>query len=155
MPGKRRVIMAEKIDDAFFSRRIFIQVEDIYTGMTDVANMLSKLGAMEIQNLYETDGPHKRASYAAELVKTLDRNSRLRLVFSAKGESTFNTLTLDITAEFQTRMTEGTGIMTKTFHEYYMAHVSPFLRKLAEQELNSMWGAIEYQIRLRFKYSFA
>ncbi len=145
----------ETIGDAFFSRRLFIQVGDIYTGTTDISNIVSKLGARELQNLYETDGPHKRATYVAELVKVMDRNSRLHVMFTAKGESSFNTLTLDITAEFQTRTSGMSGLLTKTFHEYYMAHVSPFLRKLAEQEMISIWAALEYQIKLRFNYSYA
>ena len=144
-----------KIADRFFFRRLFIQVSDVYTGTTDVANIISRMGAKEMENLYETDGPGRRTSYVAELVKPMDRNSRLKIIFDAKGDSTLSTLTLDITGEFQTRTIDAEGIMLRTFHEYYMIHVAPFLRKLAEQDMSGVWSALEYQIKLRFKYSYA
>lgn len=148
-------MVVEKVAERFFTRRMFIQVSDIYTATMDIANIISQMGAKEIENLYETDGPRKRTSYVAELIKLLDKNARLKIIFDAKGDSTLNTLTLDVTAEFQTRAIETTGIMTKTFHEYYMARVAPFLRRLAEQELIAVWNTLEYQIKLRFKYSYA
>lgn len=148
-------MVVEKIIDRFFSRRLFIQVSDVYTGTSDIANIIAILGAKEIENLYETDGPRRRTSYVSELVKPLDRNSRLKLIFDAKGDDMFNTLTLDITAEFQTRNIETMGAVTQTFYEYYKAHVLPFMRKLAEQNLISIWSSLEYQIKLRFKYSYA
>ncbi len=145
----------EKIIERFFSRRLFIETSDVYTATTDIAHVISQLGVKELENLYETDGPSRRTSYVAEMVKHLDRNSRLKITFDAKGDSTLNTLTLDVAAEFQIRRIEEAGIMLKTFHEYYLAHVSPFLRKLAQQELIAVWNMLEYQIRLRFKYSYA
>jgi hypothetical protein len=154
-PVSSIIMTVEKISETFFSRRLFIQVSDVYTGTSDIANVVSGLGAKEIENLYETDGPRKRASYVAELVKLLDRNSRLKILFDAKGDSTLNTLTLDIRAEFQTRSISTEGVMMRTFTEYYMTRVAPFLRKLAEQELIGIWNSLEYQIKLRFKYSYA
>lgn len=148
-------MLEEKIVDTFFSRRLFIQVDDIYTGTMDIANVISKAGAKEIENLYETDGPRKRTSYVAHLIKPMDKNSRLKIIFDAKGDSTMNTLTLDITAEFQTRNIETAGIITKTFHEYYAARVAPFMRQLAGQHFTSVMDYLEYQIKLRFKYSYA
>ena len=148
-------MVVEKIVERFFSRRLFIQVSDIYTGTSDIANVVSQLGAKESENLYETDGPRKRTSYVAELIKHLDRNSRLKILFDAKGDSTLNTLTLDVIAEFQVRNAETAGVMLKTFNEYYMARVAPFLRKIAEQDLIALWNSLEYQIKLRFKYSYA
>jgi hypothetical protein len=146
---------SEKVIDVFFARRIFVDVGDIYAGTVDISNIISSLGVKEIENLYETDGPNKRTSYVAELIKPLDRNSRLKITFDAKGDDTLNTLTLDVAAEFQMRLIEVQGIVLLTFHEYYRRHVAPFLRKLAQQELISVWNFIEYQIKLRFKYSYA
>jgi len=146
----------EKIVDKFFSRRLFIQVADVYTGVSEVAFVISQLGSVkEKESLYETDGPVKRASYVAEIIIYYDKNSRLVVRFDAKGDSTLNTLTLDISGEFQAREVETEGIMTKAFHEYYTARVSPFLRKLAEENISSIWNALEYQMKLRFKYSYA
>lgn len=153
--GSRMVIMAEKIIEDMFSRKIFIETEDIFFSTAELAGMMEKLGARRTENIYETDGPRKRTSVVYVLTNFVDGRSRARITFDIKADSMLNILTLTISAAFEVKTDPEAGFFTKTFFDFYVSGISPVLRKIAAEQIKDVWKQVEYQLRLRFKYSYA
>ncbi len=145
----------ERVVDELFSRKIFIEAEDIFLTSTELGNIIEGLGARRIENVFETDGPRKRTSLVYTLVKLMDRLSRLKMVFDIKADSMLNILTLTISASFETKTDPEAGFFTKTFQNFYSSSISNVLRRMAVEQMKGVWKQIEYQIKLRFKYSYA
>lgn len=145
----------EKIIDELFSRKIFIEVEDIFLPSTELGNIIEGLGARQRENIYETDGPRKRTSLVYVLTKLMDSHSRARIAFDIKADSMMNIITLTISASFETKSDPEAGFFSRSFYEFYASSIASVLRRMAVQEIRNIWKQVEYQLRLRFKYSYA
>ena len=145
----------EKIIDELFSRKIFIEVGDIFLSSTELGNIIEGLGARQRENIYETDGPRKRASLVYVLTKLMDRHSRARIMFDIKADSMMNIITLTISASFETKSDPEAGFFSRSFYEFYAGSIASVLRRMAVEEIRNVWKQIEYQVKLRYKYSYA
>lgn len=153
--GNKIDAMTEKIIDEFFSRKIFIETEDIFSATAELGNIIEKLGARQRENIYETDGPRKRASVIYILTKLMDRHARAKILFDIKADSMLNIMTLTISASFEIKSEPEAGFFSKAFYDFYAVSTAPLLKRMAIEEIRSIWKQVEYQLRLRFKYSYA
>lgn len=145
----------EKIIDEMLSRKIFIETDDIFLSSAELGNIIDGLGARQRENIYETDGPRKRASLVYVLTKLMDRHSRARIMFDVKADSMMNIITLTISASFETRTDPEAGFFSRSFYDFYAAAIAPVLKRMALEEIRNVWKQMEYQVKLRYKYSYA
>jgi len=130
-----------EIRETLFTKSFSTESENPYVMSLEFMKKLSETYRIyERKNIYQTDGPTKKAILVFDVIEILDKFSRIRISFSMEGEN--NTLYVNIVGEFVLKMKEY-GFFGNVFSEFYLNNVFPLLRKVSEKRVKELEVKLE------------
>lgn len=134
-----------KIEENILDDDFHIETRDHYSSAISILEFLSTLGTVyEHKNEYLSDGPRTKTEIEAEVIKIIDKFSRLTISVYINGESNgVHFLHIKISGSLVTEIREEEGIFTNSFHSFYMTSLLPSTRKSAEFDIKKMAKEIE------------
>lgn len=130
-----------EVRETLFTKSFSVENDDTYALSIQFMKRLSDIGRIyERKNVYETDGPVKKAAVVFDLVEVLDSFSCIIINFSLESEN--RTLYVDILAEFVLRIRDY-GYFTEVFTDFYLHSIFPVLRKVSEKRVKELEQQLE------------
>ena len=130
-----------QIRESLFSKGFSVENENPYILALDMMKKLSEHYIIyERKNVFETDGPVKKATLVFDVVEPLDKFSHVRVNFSMEGENSI--LYVDVKGEFVLKIKDQ-GFFTEVFTEFYLNNIFPTLRRVSEQRVKELNRELE------------
>ncbi len=121
-----------KIRETLFSKSFSVENSDPYGLSLDFMHSMSENYLIyERKNMFETDGPVKKAFVVFDIVEMLDKFAHIFVSFSMESEN--NALFVDISGEFVVQIKEE-GAFTNIFTEFYLNNIFPQLKRVSQQK---------------------
>lgn len=125
-----------EISENIFTKNFSVETENPYLLAYEFMKKLSAYYMIyERKNVFETNGPTKKAVLIFDVVENIDPFSQVSVNFSMESNNT--TLFVEISGEFVLRLKEE-GFFSEAFAEFYMSNMFQPMRAASQRRMKEL-----------------